>query len=347
MKRLIINTANEELFIVLECENKLFSKRIEALAHHNETMLPAIDELLKENKLNIQDIDEFGVAIGPGSFTGIRVGIATVKAFCDGLKKSAKGINNLDYLFVLANNQFGEIETVAIKGSNNSYFVAKLIHGVLFKYEHNLTTEQLKTVAGNKPIGMFKQDDALNCVVVKNDEEVMLKCFEESVDDKLVPVYYQLSQAENEKLRRTKIEIRLATENDIKEVYGIEKASILTNVMNEETIKTCVENENYKTFVATANGEVVGFIALQKTDEVNIESIAVKKEWRNLGIASRLIERAEEFTKDAGLNVLSLEVNFKNITAFLLYEKLGFKERRIRKNYYADGSDCIEMVKRV
>lgn len=347
MNRLIINTANEELFIVLEKHGKTFLNQIISQARHNETMLSVIDEMLNSNGLEIKDIDEFGVVIGPGSFTGIRVGIATIKAFRDGLKKSAKGINNLDYLFALANNQFEGIETVAIKGSNDSYFVAKLIHGILFKYEHNLTTEQLKAVANDKPIGMFKQDDALNCVIVKNDAEIMLKCFEESEDDKLVPVYYQLSQAENEKLRRTAVEIREAVSGDVEAIYEIEKTSILTNVMNEDAIKTCIENENYKTFVATANREIVGFIALQKTDEVNIESIAVKKEWRNLGIATRLIEKAEEFTKDAGLDVLSLEVNFKNITAFLLYEKLGFQERRIRKNYYDDGSDCVEMVKRV
>jgi hypothetical protein len=89
-----------------------------------------------------------------------------------------------------------EIETVAIAGSKDSYFVAKSIHGELYIYERNLTLEELKKVAENKPVGMFKADENLRCVVVPQDSEVLLSCLTRSEDEDLVPVYYQLSQAE-------------------------------------------------------------------------------------------------------------------------------------------------------
>ena len=97
MNKLVINTATDELFIVLKKGNEVFSKSISSQMHHNETMLPVLDEMLKENNIDINQIEEFGVIIGPGSFTGIRVGISTVKAFRDSIGATAKGINCLDY----------------------------------------------------------------------------------------------------------------------------------------------------------------------------------------------------------------------------------------------------------
>ena len=59
---------------------------------------------------------------------------------------------------------------------------------------------------------------------------------------------------------------------------------------------------------------------------------------------SKLIERAESYAKEQKIETLSLEVAYTNITAYLLYKKLGFVERRTRKNYYNNGDDAIEMI---
>ena len=347
MNRLLINTANDELFVVLQKGNKVFHKIISSKMHHNETMLPVVDELFKENNITIQDINEFGVVIGPGSFTGIRVGISTIKAFRDAINTKAKGINNLDYLFKIANSQNKEIETVAIAGSKDSYFVAKLINGEVYKYERNLTLNKLLEVAENRPVGMFKSDENLNCFLVEQNAEVLIQCYEDSKDESLVPVYYQLSQAENEKLKRAEVSIRKASKKDVEAIYEIEKDSICVNTLTKENFESAVCDENYILLKAVCEKEVIGFVLLQKSDELNIDSIAVKKEFRNLGIASKLIAEAEKRAKKLKISTLSLEVGYKNITAYLLYKNLGFKQRRIRKRYYADGTDCIEMTKEV
>ncbi len=49
---------------------------------HSETLLPQVDVCLKTNRLTIQDIDALIVANGPGSFTGLRIGLATAKGIC-------------------------------------------------------------------------------------------------------------------------------------------------------------------------------------------------------------------------------------------------------------------------
>ncbi len=48
---------------------------------HSQRLLPMVDRLLQSLGLKINDIDAFGVSTGPGSFTGLRIGIATVKGF--------------------------------------------------------------------------------------------------------------------------------------------------------------------------------------------------------------------------------------------------------------------------
>ena len=102
MNRLIVNTANSNLLVQLVCDEKIFVKNELSVKKHNERILTLIEEILKENSVTLNDIDEFGVVIGPGSFTGIRVGIATIKAFKDVTGKIAKGVNNLELLFNLA-----------------------------------------------------------------------------------------------------------------------------------------------------------------------------------------------------------------------------------------------------
>lgn len=345
MNKLIINTANDELFIVLKKGNKVFSKSLNAKMHHNETMIPIIDELLSENNLKINNIDEFGVVLGPGSFTGIRVGIATIKAFRDAVNVKARGINNLDYLFSLAKRKNKEIETVAIAGSRDSFFVAKQVFDVVYKYERNLTQSELEYVADNKPIGMFKSDENLNCFILEQDAEVLLNCLEESSDEKLVPIYYQLSQAENEKLKRTEVKIEEAKIKDLKHIFDLEKQCILVNAMSESQIETAINDSNYIVLKAVVENDIVGFVIVQKSDEYNIDSIAVEKEFRNWGVATKLIDKVHNIAKDNKVNVLSLEVSDKNITAYLLYKKIGFEQRRIRKKYYEDGSNAIEMIK--
>lgn len=347
MNKLIINTANDDLLMVLKTEDQVFFKLNSSKMRHNESMLPLLDEILNEAKLKIENINEFGVVIGPGSFTGIRVGISTIKALRDALNSKAKGINNLDFLYALASSQNKDIETVAILGSRDSYFVAKKMGETLYKYEHNLTLEELKKVSGMSPIGMFKMDENVNCFVVDVNPNILVECYENSNDETLIPVYYQLSQAENEKLKTGIVEIIEAQEQDIDKALKIETESMLTNALQKQDFEKALTDENYKLFVCKFNGDIVGFILLQITDEICVMGVAVEKSMRNIGVATRLFNKSMEFAKSININTISLEVSEKNLTASLLYQKLGFSSRRIRKNYYADGSNAVEMFKQI
>jgi len=58
----------------------IMSKQGDGLISHSNTLLSDIDDLLKQTDRDFEQIDLFAIAIGPGSFTGLRIGIATIKA---------------------------------------------------------------------------------------------------------------------------------------------------------------------------------------------------------------------------------------------------------------------------
>ena len=62
---------------------------------HSQTLLPMAEDLLKNSNCLMKDIDCFAVAQGPGSFTGIRIGIATVKGLSWAADKPCKGVSTL------------------------------------------------------------------------------------------------------------------------------------------------------------------------------------------------------------------------------------------------------------
>ena len=63
---------------------------------HSRTLLPMAEDLLKNCELTLRDIDVFAVAHGPGSFTGIRIGVSTVKGLAWAAEKPCVGVSTLE-----------------------------------------------------------------------------------------------------------------------------------------------------------------------------------------------------------------------------------------------------------
>lgn len=63
---------------------------------HSRTLLPMIEDMLKNTETAKESLDAVAVACGPGSFTGIRIGVATAKGLCWGLDRPAVGVSTLE-----------------------------------------------------------------------------------------------------------------------------------------------------------------------------------------------------------------------------------------------------------
>ena len=78
--------------------NLIIEKNADDLKTHSQKLMPMIDEAFKESNLTLNNIDAIVSSIGPGSFTGIRIGIATAKAFVDSKNIKAIACSSLESL---------------------------------------------------------------------------------------------------------------------------------------------------------------------------------------------------------------------------------------------------------
>lgn len=80
MKILAVDTSATAASVAVAEENKLIGEfSINTALTHSQTLMPMVDELLKNTGLSVNDIDVVAVNAGPGSFTGVRIGVAAVK----------------------------------------------------------------------------------------------------------------------------------------------------------------------------------------------------------------------------------------------------------------------------
>lgn len=112
------------------------------------------------------------------------------------------------------------------------------------------------------------------------------------------------------------------------------------NILKEE-----LESIDSKYIVAKTNdGEIISFAGIKIiVDTADIMNIVVKKSWRNQGVGNLLLNNLVSLCKNLNLSSLSLEVSENNIPAIHLYEKFGFKQVGLRKNYYCNNNDGIVM----
>lgn len=94
--------------------------------------------------------------------------------------------------------------------------------------------------------------------------------------------------------------------------------------------------------------KMVGFIGSRVIgNDTHITNIAVASEFQEKGIGSFLIEEIEQFAVENRSETLSLEVRISNRDAQRMYRRLGFVSRAVKKKYYTDQEDALDMVKRL
>ena len=99
MKILAVETSSKVCAVALLEDKTLIKEEIiEDENTHSEKLMPLIDKVLQETNIKLDEIDLFAVDKGPGSFTGIRIGVATIKAFMDAKNIPGIGITSLECL---------------------------------------------------------------------------------------------------------------------------------------------------------------------------------------------------------------------------------------------------------
>ena len=208
MKILSIDTASNLCTVaVLENEKCIKEIIVDDARNHSEKIMPVIEQALLESNLTLQNIDLIVCDKGPGSFTGIRIGVGTVLAFKDSLNIPCIGISSLQALTYNINEN-GTICSLIDAKNDNVYF------GV-FEKKNNLVTQleelSFKTIedkiifVGDGAIAHkdYLESNLKNCKFSsKNDLSSFslglagLNTYKQNIESDLMPLYLRKSQAE-------------------------------------------------------------------------------------------------------------------------------------------------------
>lgn len=102
MTLLGIDTSGKTASVALCTEDKVLAQTtVYTSLTHSQVILPICNDVLKNAGVELSDVDGIAVAMGPGSYTGLRIGISAVKAICFAQNKPCVGISTLEGL---ANN---------------------------------------------------------------------------------------------------------------------------------------------------------------------------------------------------------------------------------------------------
>jgi ribosomal-protein-alanine N-acetyltransferase len=95
---------------------------------------------------------------------------------------------------------------------------------------------------------------------------------------------------------------------------------------------------------ATSEDPIAFVITWFVADEVHVLNVATHPDWRRQGVAEKLMAEVIALARTKDVRHLLLEVRRSNANALALYRKLGFYAMGLRKNYYPDQEDAVEMV---
>ena len=136
MKILAIDTSSSVCSVAILEEDKLIDKNeLDDGRTHSENLMPLLDELLKRNSIDIKEVELIACTVGPGSFTGIRIGVASIKPIAEVLNIKVASIMSLEALARNVENK----ETIVslIDARNNQVYCG------IFDKEYNSKEEYI------------------------------------------------------------------------------------------------------------------------------------------------------------------------------------------------------------
>ena len=135
------------------------------------------------------------------------------------------------------------------------------------------------------------------------------------------------------------MKIELMTADHVPQIAELEKICF-NDPWSEKSIASELDNRLSLWLVAMDGDRVAGYVGSQSVlGETDMMNIAVHPDFRRRGIAEELVMKLVEELKVRGNHSLMLEVRVSNDPARNLYEKLGFQQVGLRKNYYRNPKE--------
>ena len=384
MKILSIDTSSsicsvailEDTKIIKEMHN--FSEK-----EHSETLMPMIDELFKTTNLSLDNIGLIACSVGPGSFTGIRIGIATVKAFADAKNIPVVGVNSLEAMAYLGVSQKGDGEYVSILDARNDnvYFaIYKMKKGQfsIYKNPEAMQISEAITYIDNLKLPIYFLGDIVNADLARIEQLYLSRVSIEKANSEDVNKHEYLTN-----VGPLAIGVAIAALNRYKNgIYGNSNSltpmylrkpqaqrqkegksddisilemsytdleniklnySMFPNIWEYDVLQDDYNDSKY--IVIKQNEEIYGFAGFRTIfEEMEIMNIVTKADKRNQGFASNMLSYILRYAHNHEMEKINLEVNENNLPAIKLYKTYGFQVVGKRNAYYKDGGNAILMT---
>lgn len=364
MKLLALNTAGKNTQLGFVIDNKEYSLSA-GFSRHSESLFPLLSEMCEEHKIALSSLDCFACVIGPGSFTGIRIGMSVAKGFGLALNKPLIAINSLELLAYTLIDESDKICAVINAG-------AGLVYHQTFRVQISGENKMLVPLVNPRvdKINHFKgyisanYNDEVALIYNNNGEKVESGDFGESQDflvESLIavakykfqngdfcnavtlnPLYLRVSQAEQ---MLGELKLRRASIDDLDAILALENQGDEWDLQwNEIGIRQSFDNPNYRCYLYENGEEAKGFVSVMMlAGEAEILRVVVHANARLQGVASKMLGDLIETLRVEGVSAIFLEVNSLNYPAYSLYKKLGFAEIGRREEYYEHGQDAVLM----
>jgi tRNA threonylcarbamoyl adenosine modification protein YeaZ len=199
MKYLLIDTSSKNLTVVVRNGDVIktyFDPNCGV--NHSVMLMPAVEETLKSADVTINDLDFLGCTVGAGSFTGIRIGVSTVKALCFAFNKPCLSITTFDA--IAYNSLCGKVLAL-IDAKHGSFYACGYDNGAVVFPPSFIDKDTVLEMAKEYKLLSFEDIDQLKTEKVSLKDGLIkageLKAHLKSFDyESLSPLYVRKSQAE-------------------------------------------------------------------------------------------------------------------------------------------------------
>lgn len=151
---LAFDTSSKSASVSLQdSQSIIYEMLCNADANHSEIIMPAIDDALRRTKISISDISLFACTLGPGSFTGLRIGISTLKGFLLATEKPAAGVSSLEALALNISKDWASVVCPVIDAGRGQVYAA------LYRYDDNHLLHKIRDEVAGTPEEVFRNFD--------------------------------------------------------------------------------------------------------------------------------------------------------------------------------------------
>ena len=198
MKYLAFDTSGTYLTTIAKGEKTSVNHIRECTRSHSVILMEEIENRLSDANLTLADIDVVACSVGPGSFTGIRIGVSTVKAFSYAFSKKVFQVTSFD---ILAYDKKGGRNLAVIDARHDNYYVCGYDGERAVTSPEFVNAEGLFNLKKDFPIILTSSDlefQEKNCDVKQGFINAVIGKISTATTEKesLVPLYVRKSQAE-------------------------------------------------------------------------------------------------------------------------------------------------------